>query len=193
MTSERNEPDPLGLLAAHLLAKEQVVLRLGHAAEQRPDDRRVVAGGDAEARVAVDEARVLRRDGDVRQQPGDQAGADRRSVHRRDDNLRAVDQVVDQVARLAPDARAHREVARHLLDHGQVAAGGEAAPLAAQDGDARLRVAVDVEPDPGELRMHARIGHRKLARLGAHHDLEDAGLEPCDPQLLIFGIVHRAF
>src|SRR5205085_8183874 len=55
---QRYQAEALGLLAADLLAKEQVVLRLGHAAEERPDDRRVIAGGDAEARVAVDQARV---------------------------------------------------------------------------------------------------------------------------------------
>ena len=55
--AERHEADALGLLAGERVAREQVVLRLGHAAQQRPADRGVVAGGDAEAGVAVDDPR----------------------------------------------------------------------------------------------------------------------------------------
>ena len=121
---------------------------------------------------------------------GGEARADRRAVHRRDDDLRAVDHVVDEVARLAPDARARLEVARHLLDHRHVAAGGEALARAAQDGDARLRVAVDVEPDARHLGVRARRGDGELALL-AHHDLEDARLEPANFQVFVCGIVHR--
>ena len=40
------------------LAEQQVVLRLRHPAEQRPDDRGMVAGRDAELRVPVDDACV---------------------------------------------------------------------------------------------------------------------------------------
>jgi len=45
------------------------------AAEQRPGDRRVIPGRHAEARMAVDEARVARRDRDVGHEPGHQARA----------------------------------------------------------------------------------------------------------------------
>ena len=41
----RHRPDALGLLARQRLAQQQVVLGLGHPAQQWPDDRRVVAGG----------------------------------------------------------------------------------------------------------------------------------------------------
>ena len=84
-------------------------------------------------------------------------GADRRAVDRRDDDLRAVDHVVDEVARLAPDARAHREVARHLLDHRHVAAGREALAGAAQDRDARLA-------DRGRRRARCAPSRRARAR-----------------------------
>src|SRR3954462_3982995 len=58
LARQRDEPEALGLLAADRLAKEEVILRLGHAAEKRPDDRRVIAGRYAEPRVTVDEPRV---------------------------------------------------------------------------------------------------------------------------------------
>ena len=52
------------------------VLRLGHAAEQRPADGGVVAGGDAEPGVAVDDAGRAADHRDVGQEPGHQPGAD---------------------------------------------------------------------------------------------------------------------
>ena len=45
--SKGNKPDPLSLLAQDLIAGEKIVFRLGQAAEQGPDDRRVVASGNA--------------------------------------------------------------------------------------------------------------------------------------------------
>ena len=63
--AQRHEPDALGLLAGERVAREQVVLGLGHAAQQRPADRGVVAGGDAEAGVAVDDAGGAADDRDV--------------------------------------------------------------------------------------------------------------------------------
>jgi hypothetical protein len=65
----RHQPDPLGLLPRHRLAQQQVVLGLGHAAQQRPDDGRVVAGGQPQAGVAVDDPGRAGRDRDVGQQP----------------------------------------------------------------------------------------------------------------------------
>ncbi|HTG98069.1 MAG TPA: hypothetical protein VL982_11550, partial [Burkholderiales bacterium] len=53
------------------------------------------AGGDAEPRVAIDDPRGPRCDRDVGKQAHDQPGADGRPVHRGDDHLRAVDDVVD--------------------------------------------------------------------------------------------------
>ena len=56
--AERDEPDALGLDAVERLAEQQVVLRLRQAAEQRPDDRRMVARRDAQLRVPVDDSRA---------------------------------------------------------------------------------------------------------------------------------------
>ncbi len=56
---QRHEADALGLLAGDGVAQQQIVLGLGHAAEERPDDRGVIAGGDAELGVTVDQPRGL--------------------------------------------------------------------------------------------------------------------------------------
>src|SRR5690606_38196307 len=71
-------------------------------------------------------------------------------------------------------------------------AGGEALSRAAQDGDAAVRVAVDIEPDARHLGMRVGGRHGELAFL-AHDDLEDAGLERPDFQIAIGGIVHGPF
>ena len=53
--AERDQADALGFLAVDRLAEQEIVFGLGHAAEQGPDDAGVIAGGDAEAGVAVDD------------------------------------------------------------------------------------------------------------------------------------------
>src|SRR4030095_11061572 len=69
--AERHQADALGFLPVDRLAEQQIVLGLGHAAEQRPDDDGVIAGGDAEAGVAVDDLGLLRSNRDVGQDAGD--------------------------------------------------------------------------------------------------------------------------
>jgi asparagine synthase (glutamine-hydrolysing) len=144
--AQRHEPDALGLLAADRLAQQQVVLRLGHAAQQRPYDRRMVAGRDAEAGVAVDDAGGTAGDRDVGEQARHEAGADGRALHRRDDGLGAVDQVVDEVARLLPHAAERVEVLGHLLHEVEIATRGEGLAGAADDrrgdgfGHQRLKI-----------------------------------------------------
>jgi hypothetical protein len=150
----------------------------------------MVPRGDAEARVAVDDARVLCGDRDVGEQPGHEPRAHRRAVHRRHHHLGTIDDVVDEVPRLAPDARARLEILRDPLHHRQVAAGGKSLARAAQDGDARLGIAVDVEPDLRQLLVQLRGGGGELAALLAHHEFEDAGLEPANFQVLVSGVVH---
>ena len=83
--ADRHQPDALGLLAGEGVAGEQQVLGLGHAAEQRPADRRVVAGRHAEAGVAVDDAGGATDHRHVGQQRGHQPGAHGGTVHRRHD------------------------------------------------------------------------------------------------------------
>src|SRR5829696_5857098 len=59
LDAQRDQANALGLLAVDRLAEQQVVLGLGHAAEQRPDDHGMVAGGNAEPGVAVDDLGFL--------------------------------------------------------------------------------------------------------------------------------------
>ena len=102
--AQRHEADPLRLETVERLAQQEVVLRLRHPAQERPDDHRVVAGGDAELCVPVDDPRLRGGDRDVGQEPDREARPDGRAGHRRHDRLRAVDDVVDQVTRLVEDA-----------------------------------------------------------------------------------------
>src|ERR1700756_1351605 len=98
----------------------------------------MIARRDAKARMTVDDARRLRRNRNIREQSPDESRTHGRSVHRRDDRLAAVDHVVDEIACLAPYARAHVEVVRHLFDEAEIAARRKALALAANHRDARL-------------------------------------------------------
>jgi hypothetical protein len=120
-----------------------------------------------------------------------QPRAHRRAVHGADDGLVAVDDVVDQVARLLPDARAHREVAGHVLHQRQVAAAGKAHAFAAQHHGAHAVVLVDVAPDFGQLPVAVVAGGGQLAVLGLHLHVEHAAILPAaaDVQALIAAVV----
>src|SRR5262249_41911937 len=122
------ETDTFGLFAGQRLAQQQVVLGLGHATEQRPYDRCMVTGCYPEARVAIDDACSAARHGDVGEHGRGEAGAGARALDRRHHGLRAIDEVVEEVVRFLPDARACCPIARHLLDHVEIAAGREAPP-----------------------------------------------------------------
>ena len=113
-TQSETRPIRSAVLAVDGLAQEQVVLRLGEPAEERPHDHGVIAGRDAEPRVAVDDRRRRSGDADVREQRHREPGADCRAVDRRDDRLAAVDDVVDEVARLVEDAQPRVPVLRDL-------------------------------------------------------------------------------
>ena len=145
----RHEADALGLFARDLLAEKQVVLGLGHSAQQRPDDCCVVTGGHAEAGVPVDQARIARDHRDVCEQRTRQPGAHCRAVDGRDDRLRAIDHVVDEVTRisLAEHAHAQLEVARRAAR----SARGRRRPR--RSG---LRPAAEPRGSPGHRRCHAR-------------------------------------
>ena len=86
--------------------------------------------------------------------------------------------------------RAHVEIPRDLPDHAKVAARGETPARAAQERDARFRIALHVEPDGREFGVQAVRGGRELRALLSHHDLEDAGFEPADCQVLILRLIH---
>ncbi|MDT4858712.1 hypothetical protein FQZ97_931920 [compost metagenome] len=139
----------------------------------------MVARGHAQPGVAVDDARGPGCDRDIGQQPRHQAGTDGRAVHRRDHRLVAVDDVVDQVARFVPHARAGLEIVGHVFHQRQVAAGGEALALAADQRHADVGIGGDVAPDLGQLAVHVGVGSGQLlvGRLRrTHDDLEDGAV-----------------
>ncbi len=171
LDAARDEADAFRLLAGDRFAQQQVVLGLGHAAEQRPDDRRVVTGRDAKAGMAIDDLRVLRGNRNVREKPRDQPGAHGRAMHCGDDRLVAVDHVVDQVARFAPDARTNLEVGGHVLHQREVASRRKTLALASQDDGANLGVVTDVTPDARQFPVAVVIRGGELAG-SAHYHLE---------------------
>ena len=113
------------LPAVDEVAGQQVVLGLGHAAQQRPDRGGVVAGCDAEADVAIGQPAVLVDDRDVGHQGHRQPGADGDAVDRTDDRRVAFDHRAHDVARFAHDLHRSFVVADLLGDPVEVAAGAE--------------------------------------------------------------------
>lgn len=100
-------------------------------------------------------------------------------MHGADNRLVAVDDVVDKVARLVPDARAHVKVISHLLDEVQIAASREALALTADERDAHGGLGGHIAPDFRQFAVQAGIGRGQLAvgRLRrAHHDFEDGAV-----------------
>ena len=142
--------------------------------------------------MPVDDARVLCGDRNIRQQPDHQPRTDRRPMHCGHHDLRAVDHVVDDVARLAPHALPYCGVVGDVLHQRQVPTGGKSPAGAADDGHAHLRVAVDVAPDIREFTMHAMAGGGEFAVLTAHHDLQDSWFDHADVQVVVVRIIHVA-
>src|SRR6516164_7975936 len=131
----------------------------------------MVAGGDTEPRMPVDDAAVLRGDGYVGQQTADQAGADRDPAHRADHRLAAVDDVVDDVARFLPLPGARLEILDVLPNDRKIAAGREDPAGAGNDRGIDAGIAVDVAPDLAELAMQCLVGCVHAAVL--HRDAEN--------------------
>src|SRR5262249_56125901 len=102
--TERDGGEAVGCVSGHFVGEQEVVLGFRHAAQQRPHDGGVIARGDTQSGVPVDDARIACCDRDVCQQSCHQSCAYRWAMHGGDDDLRAVDDVVDEVTRLAPDA-----------------------------------------------------------------------------------------
>src|SRR5690606_11717442 len=99
-----------------------------------------------------------------------------------DHGLGAVDHVVNDVAGLGEDAHPHVVVARHLLDHGQVAAGGGRLALAADQHGPDGVVAVGVAPDLGQFAVAGAVDAVEPARRADGHAQHAVGgtvqLEP---------------
>src|SRR5690606_19901219 len=92
----RDEIHALGFSAGEGLGGEQEVLGLGHAAQQRPDDRRVIARRDADLQVAIGELRVAGDDRHIGHDQAREAGADRPAACRAHDRLGTVEHAVDE-------------------------------------------------------------------------------------------------
>ena len=91
----------------------------------------------------------------------------------RHDGLRAVQHVVDEIARLAHHPCARRVVADHLLEQLERAAGGEALPRALDDRHPYVGIAVDGQPHVGELAV--QVGTDRVEPGTVHHHAQDAG------------------
>src|SRR5581483_2543527 len=175
----RHEADALRGLAVERLAEEQVVLRLREPAEERPHDHGMVAGGHAETRVPVDDPRSGGGDADVGEERDREPRAHRRPVDRRDDRLAAVDDVVDEVARLVEDTQARLPVGRDVLDEAEVSARAEGAVGPAHEHGPRVRVAVDDRPDARELGVRLVADGVQLRRV-PQRDAQDRRLGPVE-------------
>ena len=108
----------------------------------------MVARHHAEAQVPVGQACILGDDADVGHQRDREPRADGGAVDRRDDRLLAVEHVEHEVGGLGGHPRYRGVIARHLLEHLQVAARRERAPGTGDDGDLRGIVGGDVAPHP---------------------------------------------
>ena len=188
--AQAHQPDTLGFLAVDEIGRNEIVLRLRQSAQQRPQDDRVIAGGDAEAQMAVGDAHRFGGDRDVGHERHRQARADRDAIDRRNDDLLAIDDVVNDVARLAHRLRDVGVVALHRLDHVEVAAGRKRATLAGDDDDVGLGIVVDVLPHPAQLPMQAGVG--RIEHVGAvDRDEQDAVIVACEFEKLEFVVLHR--
>src|SRR5487761_2073439 len=111
----------------------------------------VIARSEPEPRVAVDQARAASRNRDVRHQGRRETGSHGGTLDCRDDGLRAVNDVVAEVAKLSQRFGLQVVVLSQPLDHPEVAPGAERLAGSADDRDVRFGVAVHVQPDAGEL------------------------------------------
>src|SRR6266851_6446083 len=110
----------------------------------------MVAGRHTQPRVSVDDAAVLGRNRHIGQEAADEPGADRDPAHGADHGLAAVDDVVDDVARLLPLSGARLEILDILSNDRKIAAGREYPAGAGDDRGIDARIPVDVVPDLGE-------------------------------------------
>ncbi len=186
----RHEADPFGFSAVEEVGGQQVVLRLRHAAQQRPDRNGVVAAGDAEANVAVGELGRLVDHADVGHQCDGQAGTDGHAVDRRDDRRVAVDHRADDVAGFLHHPHRLRVVADLFGDPVEVAAGGERAPGAGDDHGPHLVVVADVAEHAGQLQMHRRIGRVHLVGVVERDPQDPAGtiVGPVEAESVVRGV-----
>src|SRR5215472_16928352 len=108
--------------------------------------------------MVVDDAAVLGSNRDVGEQSAHKPGPDRDAAHRTDDRFAAIDDIVDDVARLLPLPGTRREIVDVLLNDREVAAGREYPASPRQDRGIDAGVLVDIAPDLGKLAMEDLVG-----------------------------------
>ena len=139
----------------------------------------MIAGGDTELRVAVDDARHRARERDVGEQTDHEPSADGRTGDRGDDRCRAVEHVVDEVARLVEDAQPRVGVVGDREHEVEIAAGAERAVGPADEDGAGLLVLPDRLPDACELAV-LRLAHGVEAARRAEREPQDSVLRPVE-------------
>ena len=152
---EVDEAEAVRLFRLQPLARHQEVLGAVHPDEQRPDHLAAVARADAHADVGVGEHRPARRDHDVAQQRDGGAQPHRIAAHRADHRLLAVEEVVDDLTRLA-HGRA-RTAGTRLVVAAEVAARAERSALTGHHQHLHLGVGVGIDPQPRELVVHPPV------------------------------------
>src|SRR5215471_9154249 len=136
--------------------------------------------------MAVDDAAVLGRNRYVGEESADEPGPDRDAAHRTDDRFAAIDDIVDDVARLLPLPGTRREIVDVLLDDREVAAGGKYPAGPRQDRGIDAGVLVDIAPDLGKLAMEDLVGRVHAAVL--HRDAENRCMRPVEFEPPVAGI-----
>ena len=152
----------------------------------------MVARGNAEAGVAVDDAGRARRHGDIGEQRDDESGAHGRPVDRRHDHLRAIDHVEDEIPRFEHHLRPRRLVLDERLEQLEAASRGEGLPRTAQQRDVCLGIAVDRAPHVRELPVHRGIDGVQPGRV--ERDAQHPGRGPVEGEVGEGGVEvgHRA-
>src|SRR5271165_4920461 len=151
----------------------------------------MIARGDAQPRMPVDDATIFSRNRYVGEQTTNQPGTDGDAAHRADDGFIAVDHIVDDVARLFPLPGPRGEIVDILLDDREIAAGREYRAGAGPDRGIDALIPVDIAPDVAELGMQCRIGRVHSAVL--HCDAENLRMRAIEfePRVTRIGIGHR--
>ena len=152
-----DQADALGFFGIQHIAGQQIVFGLGHADQQRPDDRGVVSGSDTQPGMAVGKTRLLRGNADIGQQRDRQPGPDRHAVNRRDNGLIAVDHIMHDVPRFLHGLGDHIKIAHGFLDHIKIAPGREGPTGSRNHRHAHGGVVGDIEPDLAQLVVQTEV------------------------------------
>ena len=184
-----DKTDTFGFFAVDKLAGQQVILRFRHAAEQRPHNRSVIARSPSHFGMPVAQTGTLGHDADIGKQTDNNACTHSDAVDRCDDRLRAVQHVVDDVARLFQDLHDFFVMAVRVPDSVEIAARGKRTARTGQHNDARFRILIDHGPKIGKSLMHAGIRGVQLLGL-AQRNPENARIAAFKNHVRETGIIH---